>query len=235
MRLLRVLLKRIWIILLISVLCALIVFGYTKLFVAPVYRSSFTAYVNNRMTNAEGQANMTSADITASRGLTYLYQEIILSRSVLIDAANSCGIKKSYNALVKNVHPSVSTNAAIISVSVSAETPEVAEQLASAIAVAAPDHVARVVDGSSMRIVDYPVRPTVPYAPNSVRYAFVGFLITLLAGCALVILIDVVADKVASASEIEERYGIAVIGIIPDMQQAEKYQHSAADPSRRNA
>ena len=231
-RLLRVLMKRIWIILLVSVLCSIVAFSYAKLFVTPVYRSSFTAYVNNRMTTTEGQSNMTSSDITASRNLTYLYQEIILSRSVLMDAANACGVKKSYGALIKSVSTSVSTNAAIISVYVSAESPEEAEQLATAIASVAPDHVARVVDGSSMRIVDYPVKPGAPYAPNTMRYAVVGFVLALLITCLVVLLVDLVVDRVDAASEIEERYGITVIGVIPDMQQAEKYQYAAENPRR---
>lgn len=232
-RLLRALAKRAWVILLAAVICAVVVFGYAKIFVTPTYRSSFTAYVNNRITSTEGQANMTSADISASRSLTFLYQEIILSRSVLMDAAAECDLQVSYSKLSKSVTTSVATNAAIISVYVSAETPEEAVQLAAAIASVAPDHVARVVDGSSMRIVDYPIKPSAPYAPNSFRYALIGFLITLLAGCAIVVLFDVVVDKVASATEIEERYGITVIGIIPDMQQADKYQSSAPDTVRR--
>lgn len=233
MRLLRVLAKRAWVILLIAVVCAILVFGYAKIFITPTYRSSFTAYVNNRITGTEGQSNMTSSDISASRSLTYLYQEIILSRSVLMDAMAECGSQVSYSTLAKNVTTSVATNAAIITVYVSAETPEEAMQLATAIATVAPEHVARVVDGSSMRIVDYPVKPGAPYAPNSWRYAFMGFLAALLVGCVIVVLFDVIVDKVASAAEIEDRYGIAVVGIIPDMQQADKYQYSAADTARR--
>lgn len=233
MRLLRALAKRFWVILLAAVICSVAVFGYAKIFITPTYRSSFTAYVNNRITGAEGQSNMTSADISASRGLTYLYQEIILSRSVLMDAAVACDLQVSYGNLSKRVTTSLVTNAAVITVSVSAKTPEEAVQLATAIAAVAPDHVARVVDGSSMRIVDYPVKPGAPYAPNTSRYALVGFMVALLAGCAVVILFDVIVDKVASATEIEERYGIAVIGIIPDMQQADKYQGSAEDTARR--
>lgn len=233
MRLLRVVLKRIWIILLICVLCAVVAFGYTKLFVTPTYRSSFTAYVNNRTTGTESQSNMTTSDISASRNLTYLYQEIILSRSVLMDAAAACELQVSYGALSKNVTTSVSANAAIISVYVSAESPEEAVQLATAIASVAPDHVARVVDGSSMRIVDYPVKPGAPYAPNSFRNGCIAFFAALLAACCGVVLFDVIVDKVDSAAEMEERYDIAVIGIIPDMQQAEKYQYASTDTARR--
>ena len=233
LRLLRALLKRAWVIILVSALCAVVVFGYTKLFVTPTYRSSFTAYVNNRITNAEGQSSMSSADISASRGLTYLYQEIILSRSVLLDAAAKCGLQTTYSELLKKISTTVSENAAIITVYVKSESPDEAEQLATAIADVAPDHVARVVDGSSMRVVDYPVKPTAPYAPNSYRYAAVGFVITLLAGCLCTIIFDLIVDRVDSPTELEDRYNITVIGIIPDMQQADKY--NAAETSRRKS
>lgn len=42
--------------------------------------------------------------------------------------------------------------------------------------------------------------------------------------CVAVILLDLAIDKVYSVKEMEERYGIVVVGFIPDLTQAEKYQ-----------
>lgn len=234
LRLVQVLWKRAWLILLVALLCGVIVFAYSKLFIAPSYRSSFTAYVNNRINTAEGQGNSTStADITASRSLTYLYQEIIRSRSVLMSAAAECGVQMSYSQLLKNVSTSVATNAAIISVSVDAPSAQEAELLASAIAAVAPEQVARVVDGSSMRIVDYPIKPVAPFAPNSMEHAMLGFFVGLLLAVLCVILFDLIVDKVESPKEMEIRYDIAVVGIIPDMHQADKHQYGDAQDSVR--
>ena len=36
---------------------------------------------------------------------------------------------------------------------------------------------------------------------------------------------DIVADKVDSAKEMEDRYSFAVVGVIPDMAHADKYAH----------
>ena len=222
LRLAQVIWKRAWLILLVALLCGVIVFAYSKIFIAPSYRSSFTAYVNNRINTAEGQGSTTSsADITASRSLTYLYQEIIRSRSVLMSAASECGVQMSYSQLLKNVSTSVATNAAIISVSVDAPSAQEAEQLA------------RVVDGSSMRIVDYPIKPVAPFAPNSMEHAMLGFLVGLLLAVLCVILFDLIVDKVESPKEMEIRYDIAVVGIIPDMHQADKHQYGDAQDSVR--
>lgn len=222
LRLMRALWKRVWLIVLITVLAGAATFICSKQLIAPSYRSYFTAYVNNRNSAVEGQSSTSSTDITASKNLTYLYQEIICSRSVLTDAAKACGLDSSYSALMGRVTTSVSENAAIIKVSVSAYSPEEAQKLADAIAEVAPMHIERIVEGSSMRIVDYPVLPTRPSAPNSSRNAAFGAIAALVITAVIVILIDLINDRVDSAAEVEERYGITVVGVIPDMLHADK-------------
>lgn len=232
-RLFRVLLKRAWIILLAAALCAGVVFCCTEWFVKDTYRSGFTAYINNKADTPEGQESMSTSDIAASRNLTYLYKEIILSRKVLLSAAEHCGIQKSYATLRNNVEVSVAANAAIIDVYVTATTRAEAQRLAAAIAEVAPTEVKRVVEASSMKVVDDPVEPSGRYAPTPRKNALLAFLISVVIGSFLAIIIDMVSDKVASPAEMEERYGIAVIGIIPDMQQADKYQQGGTEPARR--
>lgn len=230
-RLLRALWKRAWIIVLVTVLVAIVTFICSKQFIDPTYQSYFTAYVNNRQ---DGQGSTTSSDITASKNLTYLYQEIICSRSVLTDAASACGMEASYGKLQGNVTTSIAQNAALITVKVRASSPEEAQKLANAIAQAAPVHVARVVEGSSMRIVDYPVLPTAPAAPNSSRHALLGAVMAFVMMAAAVVLVEVINDRVDSPAEIEERYGIAVIGTIPDIAHADKGTYAnAANKSGR--
>ena len=232
-RVLQVLWKRAWIIILVAILVGVGVFVGAKLFVMPRYSSSFTAYVNNRHSTLEGQGSTSSSDISASRNLTYLYEEIIVSRSVLTDAALNCNLNYSYNQLRSMVKTSVSSNAPIITVSVEARDPQQAQQLAEAIAAASPRHVERIVDGSSMRIVDSPVLPMEPFAPNSVRSGMLGAAVALILTIAIVILFDMIVDKVDAPKELEDRHGLAVVGVIPDMVQADKYEHSTASSARR--
>lgn len=233
LRLGQVLWKRAWIIILVAVLVGAVALVGSKLFMTPLYKSNFTAYVNNRQSTAEGQSVTNSGDITASRNLTYLYEEIIVSRTVLLDAAEDCGMTYSYSQLRSMVKTSVSTTAAIINVTVEAEDPRQAQQLAAAIAVTASEHVERIVDGSSMRIVDAPVLPTAPFAPNCFKIGLIGGLIALVVCALAVILFDVIVDKVNAPRELTERHGLAVMGVIPDMLQADKFTHTAPVSGRR--
>ena len=221
MRLVRAVWKKVWLVVLAVGVFGVAAYLYSSLLITPTYRSSFTAYVNNRQ-NTENINSTNTSDLNASIGLTYVYKQIISSRSVLMDAAESCGIQMPYSSLAGKVSTSISDKAAIITVYVEDTDPERAALLATAIAEVAPDHVARVVEGSSMRIIDAPVQPTRKYAPSNSRNAIVGAIIGMLLALVGIVVMELIDDKVRSGEDLESRYQIPVIGTIPDMLQAEK-------------
>lgn len=220
-RLVKALWKKKWFLVSVTVIFGLVAYIYSAAFITPTYRTSFTAYVNNRVAT-EGSASTTTSDLNASIGLTYLYGEIITSRSVLTDAAQQCGINADYEELSKMVSVSIADSAALIEVYVVSTDPVQATRFAAAIAETAPEHVARVVEGSSMRIVDSPVEPTGKYAPSNSKNAILGAVIGFVAVAACIIIMELVNDKVLGSEDLESRYQIPVIGSIPDLEQAEK-------------
>ena len=219
-RVFRVLLKRAWIIIAVAVVSGLAAFFYTSWFVTPIYRASFSAYVNNRMVS-EGEIKTSSSDMSASMDLLYVYQDIITSRSVLLEAVRYCD-STDFGEVERLVQCSVSSNAPILRVYVESVDPVLAYQLACAIEKVAPDHVKAVVDGSSMRTIDSPRVSTNPVSPNiseSTTYAvLLGLIVSILA----VVVSDMIHDKVQSPEELEARYDLPVIGRIPDMHMPEK-------------
>ena len=220
-RLLQILWKRAWIIVAITMVFGIVAYLYSALMIAPIYRSYFTAYVNNYGEGTDGNVTTTSSDLTVSTKLTYLYESIIVSRSVLEDAAELCGVDYSYKTLQSIVSTSVDANSALITVYVSDTDPVRVTQLAKAIAEVAPGHVARIRDGSSMRILDAPVQPTQKSAPSNTNNAIKGALIGAVLSIAFVIAVDFINDKVRDAKELEYRHGIIVIGVIPDLNAAD--------------
>lgn len=222
-RVVQVLWKRLWILLFAAIVVGTAAAAYTSVFIEPTYRASFTAYVNNR--NTEESGSTSTSDLNASIALTYLYADIVESRSVLTEAAERCGLNYSYGQLKTMVTTSTPEKAALITVSVDGTDPALVTKLAEAISLTAPDHVARVVDGSSMRIVDSPVQPRDPYAPNMFHNTLFGLLIGSLLAAVVVIIVDLVYDRVQNSEDLETRYGLVVIGRIPDMEKVERSQH----------
>ena len=223
-RILQICLKRKWIICFVAVFCAVVTYLVSAFFITPLYQSSFTAYVNNNGSESSTSSGTTTSDLNASITLTYLYQDIILSRSVLMDAAKICDTDSSYEALKKRVSTSVSEDSGLITVYVLDEDPFMAARLAEAIATSAPGHVARMRDGSSMRILDDPIEPDQTYSPHIIKNTALGMVLGIILCIAVVIVVDLTYDVVSNADELVQRYHVVVIGTIPDLQEAQSHE-----------
>lgn len=221
----RILLRRIWIIVLVTILCFGGMFLYSETMITPTYVSSFTCYINNRI-NMDNIGSTSVNDLNASMGLAYFYQEIIVSRSVLQDAVKIADADMTYVELYNKVTTEVSENAPVITVMVEDTDPERAAKLASAIADAAPIHGKRIVEGSSLQIVDEPIANYGRYSPNSLQNALIGGFTGMLLCMVALVLIEMFNDRVQSSEDLELRYNITVLGTIPDIEQAQKNQSS---------
>ena len=214
----KIFLKRIWLILAVALIVGLGAFIYSKAFVKPTYRSYFTAYVNNKISDTG--VNTSSGDLTASMGLVYVYEDIMTSRSVLQQAAEACGT--TFSKISGCVKASVSDTAPVVTVVVETTDRKLSLRLAQKIAEIAPSKVADVVDGSSMRIIDEPVAPSGKASPNTPKNTFTGFIIGFLIATIVLVFIDLAYDTVQGNEEMEQRYGVPVIGHIPDVYLAER-------------
>lgn len=216
-------LKRWWIIGWITVLCGLAAFAGTKLLITPTYRANFTAYVNNRAeTESEQQTVLSNADLSAARSLTYTYAQIIRSRSVLEMAAEQANLPYNFSQLSGMVSTSIMSNTEIISVYVTSENPSVSKALAEAIAQVSQSQIASIVDGSSMRIIDEPQLPTDIHAPSYGKAAVIGAAIGFLLAVAFVVLREILDDRVKDEESLESRFGVPILGTIPNTASAAK-------------
>ena len=221
---LRALWRRLWAIVLATVIFAGGTYLYSRAAITPVYRSGFTTYVNNKM-EIDNMGSTTVSDLNASYALAYTYESIITSRSVTMEALDLCRRKGAYPdgaSIYYSISTSVAEKAPVISVFVETPDAEFARDLAEAIAKVAPKHVERVVEGSSMRIIDEPTLPTAPSSPNYAQNALFGACVGLLVSCLGVIALEFYLDKVQSSVDLEKRYDISVLGTIPNIDQSRR-------------
>lgn len=216
-RLVQIVWKWAWLIALVTAICGVVAAIYSVGFITPTYRSFFTAYVNNRVESTEDNNSTSTSDLNASAALTYLYQDIIVSRSVLTDAAEKCGLDYNYKQLSSMVSTAVDSQSALIGVYVVDTDAERATMLAQAIADVAPAHVARMRDGSSMRILDAPEKPDSKYGPSHTKNVVIGAAIGFVLCLVCVMAGELLNDKVRDTEDLERRHNIVVIGTIPDL------------------
>lgn len=211
----RAIVKKLWAIILVAVIFGGIAFAGVKLFVTPTYRSSFTAYVNNK--KEVDLSTVTGSDVQASQALVHTYSEIITSRYVLNTAAESLGLDYNYSQLRKNVSVTISNETQILSVNIESTDPVEAYRLADAVRKTALDFTEQTVEGTSMKIIDNPEIPTGIFKPNYMKYTVLGALAGALLTILIIVIKQLTNDKIMDEDELSEYYNLPVVGVIPDM------------------
>ena len=223
-----VLWKKVLVILLIALLGASIAFGYTFLFVPPTYQATVSLYVNNS-TFSVGASNftVTGAELSTGNRLVTTYIFVLRSRTTLEDVAAKAGLRYSAGKLSSMISTSPVADTAAFNITVTSPSPTEAELIANTIATVLPDRISEIVDGSSVRIVDYAIVPSARSSPSYINNTLIGFLIGAVLAVALIsvkFLIDERNDvAIHSADELRAMYpDITVLALIPDMRLSEK-------------
>ena len=97
--------NRMWLVALISVLCALCSFVFTLLFVTPKYESSALFYVNNNAFSlGDASLSISSGDLSTSRGLVDSYIVILNSRESINEVIEYTGVDRTYLEVKDMLH-----------------------------------------------------------------------------------------------------------------------------------
>lgn len=217
--LLKEMLKKLWLMVLVGLIVGGAVFVGAKMLIKPTYRSGFTAYVNNKQSK-ENSDYLTSSDVSASKQIVQTYQKILTSNTILTAAAQSLDVDSTYAILQGKVTTEIKDETEIISVYVVDTDPQFAYDYAQAISKTAPQYMAQIVEGSSMKIIDYPEYSDSRFKPNYVRFGLIGFLIGVVLVAVFVIIRYFLDDTVKTENDIESRYTIPILGVIPDISRA---------------
>ncbi|MCD8050601.1 MAG: Wzz/FepE/Etk N-terminal domain-containing protein [Clostridiales bacterium] len=212
--------RQAWLIILVALICGSLAYVGTKYFITPTYRTYFSAYINNSV-EMGSSTTITSSDLTASQSLAETAAGIIESATVLEQAAETAGLGEEDSA---SVSTSVDSESGIITVYVVTTSPKISASYAAAIAEVAAEETARIVEGSSMQIIDQPKIPTTIYSPSYTKNTAMGLLAGAFLVCAIVVLQELLNDRIQDQAELEERYGISVLGAIPDWTSVGKNQ-----------
>ena len=224
-RLIGALLNKVWLILVVAVVFAMLAFGYTKLFVTPLYQSTAKFYVNNSSFSSLSDAalsSITSADISASRGLVKTYIVILNTRETLNDVIDYAGVDRSYGAVRGMISASAVDNTEIFQVVVTSPDPAEAEKIANAIAYILPNRIRDIIDGTSAKVVESAVVAGGPSSPNYTRNALLGFAIGFILVAALVIVRELLDITVRSEEDITSSCHHPILAAVPDMEAQSK-------------
>ena len=215
-RILEALLERWKMIVVTTIVLGLCATVYSMFLVTPLYKASATMYVNNNKNTVS--ENLSNNDITASLQLVPTVMRIFDSRTTLDEVAKKIDIGYTGNDISRMISFSSAEDAQILTLTVVNQNPEHAYIIANAIADIAPIKATEIMDGSSVKVIDYAEQPEQPFSPNVLKNTFMGLVLGFLISVCVAVLIELTDNSIREESDIKKLYpDIPVIGTVPEI------------------
>lgn len=221
----RILLKKWWIIVISALLCATGFLSYKMYTYKPSYTATAKMFVNANAFSISQTISV--SQITTSASLVPVYSEILNTHFVLDKVGNRLtaygysGL--DYYSLSSKVSCKELNETPVVAITVRDSDPDRAIAIANTIAKVLPDTIQMVIEGTSAVIIDEAVSSTKVNSSitrNTVMAAMLGAIVA----CGIIFLDDyVLNDCIMDSKWIEDTYeDIPVLGRVPDYESEKK-------------
>ena len=157
---------RAWAIVLAMVIFGGAAFGYARFLITPLYQASAMMYVNNSSINV-GSTQVDLSDLSAAQSLVETYIVILKTRGTLEQVIEQENLSYDYETLSDMIEAGAVNSTEVFEIQVTSADPEEAERIANCIAELLPGRISEIVEGSSVKIVDYAIVPSQNLPPAS--------------------------------------------------------------------
>ena len=214
LELLRLLRKHLVLVILLPLATAGVV-AVGSIFLPNEYTATTTMYVLSK--TDDQQVPLTQSDLSAGQMLTNDVATILRSDRVRHDVAQQFGLESlgGYSLSVTS-----STTTRVITLSVTANDPRNAAEVANALVEATSRVATEVMQIEAVNVIDSAKTPTVPSGPRRTLYTAVGFMAGLFAAVAIVVIQDMLDTRIRNGQDVEELVGVPVVGHFPAVERS---------------
>ena len=216
-QLVKVLWKRKFLIVLTAIIAGLVAFAYSSFVIKPQYTSTTRIYVVNR--NQADKPGLTNQDLQAGAYLVKDYREIILSQDVLEKVVADQNLTMDAKTLGKKVSVTVPADTRIVSISVRDGNPEEASRIANALREVAAQKIISVTRVSDVTTLEEARPATSPSSPNIRRNTMMATIAGVGFVTVIVLLVELLDDRVKRPEDIEEVMHLSLLGVIPNLEK----------------
>lgn len=180
------------------------------------YEASVNMIVNTR---SETGGTITNDNISSAQNLADTYAIIIKSNIVLNRVIKELSLDSTYVELAEQVSVESINNTQVMRVSARHSDAELAEKIVATITNIAPDIVKDAVEAGSCKIVSEVTVSDKPVSPSTTKIMILSAMLgTMLYICGL-ILKELFHDYIVDDSDIANKLGIPVLGVIPEVEK----------------
>lgn len=233
LKLVLILWRKAWAIVLAMIVMGGIAFGVTYNFIEPEYQASVKVYVNNTNQN---NSTMTQSDVNLQRTLVQTYIVTLKSRTTLNEVIKQADLDYNFEELSGMISAQAVDNTEVFEVTVVSKDAKEAAEIANTIAEVLPSRISEIIESSSVKILDYAIINNEPVSPSYIKNIAIGALAGAVVAVALIFLQFVLDNKIHSEEYLIEHYKYPILAVIPDLTATSKNKYyKRKTPSKSSA
>ncbi len=210
--------KKIWLVIISSVIAAAIGFSIAAFAIAPTYSSSIMLYVNNSSFSVSDIGfSISSSEISAAQSLVKTYTVILKNRTTLERVIDETGLDYTWEELSEMIEAEPVNETEVMGVTVVCENARDAQVIANGIAKILPQRISEIVEGSSMEVVDSAVVNNQKIAPSVTKYTVVGFVLGALVSLIYLVIYAMLDNTIHDEEYIIKNYDYPILAKIPNL------------------
>ncbi len=213
------LLRRWWLIIIMTIIGASVAFVYTDFFMVPMYKTDGSLYVNCETSSTEIEDLTSSGKLNSSYRLATSYVEILQTRNFLTGVSVDVGNKYTYEQLKGMIEILPINETELLELTVKGTDPEDICEILTSVLSRAPQELIRVVKAGSVEVVDLPYVPTSPYSPSKLKNTALGAVIGMVLSAIAILWIGIFDTHIKTAEQIKNIYEEPLLGEIPSLDE----------------
>lgn len=210
---LQIILKRLWIIILVTLVC-IVSSGIISYFVLDnIFEASTTLMVSK--TRDEESSNLQYNDILLNQKLVKTYSEIVKSNRVLEKVIEQLGLNMSTGDLRSKVQVNSVSDTEIIRISVEGQDANFATELANSIAVVFMGEIGGIMKMDNVQFIDPAQTPINPIKPRPMLNMAIAGVLGMMVSVFAIFLLEYFDNTIKTVDDVEHKIGLPVLGSIP--------------------
>lgn len=210
-----IILKRLWIIVAITLAAAIVGLTISVFFIDDVYSASTTLIVREKRKSGE---EYQLSDLNLARNLVDTYSVIIKSNRVLEKVLDEVGSDITTNELRSKISVQSEGNTEIIRITVEDLSPETAKNIANSTARVFMNEIVRLLEMDNVQVIDEARASFTPVKPKVGMNTAISFILGLMVSLGLAFVLEYFDNTIKEPEDVEKYLDLPVIGVIPNIE-----------------
>ena len=210
LELFQVLLQKAWVIILCMVIGAGLAFGGTKMLLTPKYSASSQIYILTKTTSVTSLA-----DIQMGAQLTVDFEVLAKSRPVVEEVIDELNLDYTYEELVEMITTQNPSDTRILKMTVENEDPNLAKEIANAMAEVTAERVSYIMTTDKPKIVEEAVTPEKPSSPSTVKNTALGGILGAVLAMGIIVIIYLMNDTIQTEEDVRKYLDLNTLAALP--------------------